>query len=178
MTGSPPFPVTANLRQVAEPSRQDRSRAGASLPNSRPPAAAPAAELTKRGFVVYVDTTRIVVDLSARRLVAYRGGRVVLRAPVAIGALQTPTPTGRFFVNERFVLSDPNGPFGVAALGISAHSTVLHDWVQGGPIALHGTNESATVGDAVSHGCIRLANGDMRRLLAVAPAGTPVLIRR
>ncbi len=127
---------------------------------------------------LYAVTSRIVVDLSARRLVAYRGGRVVLRAPVAIGALQTPTPTGRFFVNERFVLSDPNGPFGVAALGISAHSTVLHDWAQGGPIALHGTNESATVGDAVSHGCIRLANGDMRRLLAVAPAGTPVLIRR
>jgi hypothetical protein len=127
---------------------------------------------------IYAVTSRIVVDLSARRLVAYRGGRVVLRAPVAIGASQTPTPTGRFFVDERFVLSDPNGPFGVAALGISAHSTVLHDWVQGGPIALHGTNESATIGDAVSHGCIRLANDEMRRLLAVAPAGTPVLIRQ
>jgi hypothetical protein len=127
---------------------------------------------------IYAVSSRIVVDLTARRLAAYRGSRVVLRAPVAIGASQTPTPTGRFFVNERFVLSDPNGPFGVAALGISAHSTVLHDWVQGGPIALHGTNESATIGDAVSHGCIRLANDVMRRLLALAPAGTPVLIRR
>ena len=27
----------------------------------------------------------------------------------------------------------PNGPFGVAALGISAHSTALTNWVQGGP---------------------------------------------
>jgi hypothetical protein len=127
---------------------------------------------------IYAVTSRIVVDLSARRLVAYRDGREVLRAPVAIGASRTPTPTGRFFVDERFVLSDPNGPFGVAALGISAHSTVLRDWVQGGPIALHGTNEAATIGEAVSHGCIRLANDEMRRLLALTPAGTPVQIRR
>jgi hypothetical protein len=127
---------------------------------------------------IYAVTSRIVVDLSARRLVAYRGGREVLRAPVAIGASRTPTPTGRFFVDERFVLSDPTGPFGVAALGISAHSTVLGDWVQGGPIALHGTNEPATIGEAVSHGCIRLANDEMRRLLALTPAGTPVQIRR
>lgn len=126
---------------------------------------------------VYPVTSRIVVDLSERRLVAYRNGAPVLRTHVAIGAAQTPTPTGRFFVDERFVLSDPNGPFGVAALGISAHSTVLHDWAQGGPIALHGTNEPSAIGEAVSHGCVRLANGDMRRLLALAPAGTPVLIR-
>ena len=127
---------------------------------------------------IYPVRSRVIVDLSARRLVAYRDGRPVLRARVAIGSAQTPTPTGRFFVNERFVLSDPNGPFGVAALGVSAHSTVLRDWVQGGPIALHGTNDPASIGSAVSHGCVRLANTEMRRLLALAPAGTPVVIRR
>jgi lipoprotein-anchoring transpeptidase ErfK/SrfK len=126
-----------------------------------------------RAFTV---RTRIVVDLSTRRLVAYRAGRVVLRAPVAVGAPQTPTPAGRYFINERFLLSDPNGPFGVAALGISAHSNVLRNWVQGGPIALHGTNEPTSIGSAGSHGCIRLANAAMRRLFALAAAGTPVVI--
>jgi lipoprotein-anchoring transpeptidase ErfK/SrfK len=95
-----------------------------------------------------------------------------------IGAPQTPTPTGRYVVNERWLLNDPNGVFGIAALGISAHSDVLHNWLQGGPIALHGTNEPWTIDQAASHGCIRLRNADMHRLLPLAPAGTPVVIHR
>ena len=122
--------------------------------------------------------SRIVVRLSTRRLVVYRSGRPVFRARVTIGTPQTPTPLGRYFVNERFLLSDPNGPFGVAALGISAHSTTLTDWVQGGPIALHGTDDPASIGHAASHGCIRLDNNDMQHLFPLAPAGTPVSILR
>jgi lipoprotein-anchoring transpeptidase ErfK/SrfK len=129
-----------------------------------------------RSLRLYTVESRIVVSLSKRRLVLYRSGRPTLRAPVAVGAPSTPTPTGSFFVNERFVLDNPDGPFGSAALGISAHSDVLKDWVEGGPIALHGTNEPATIGQAVSHGCIRLANRDIMRVLSLAPAGTPVEI--
>lgn len=121
---------------------------------------------------------RILVDLSGRRLYAFRRGRLRLRTRVAVGAPGTPTPTGRFVVNERWVLANPNGAFGVAALGISAHSNVLHNWLQRGPIGLHGTNEPWTIGRAASHGCIRLRNAEMRRLFRLAPAGTPVLIRR
>lgn len=127
---------------------------------------------------VYRVTSRIVVTLSSRSLALYRRGTRVFRTRIAIGAPATPTPTGRFFVNERYVLTNPNGPFGVAALGISAHSNVLRDWAEGGPIALHGTNEPSSLGSAASHGCIRMDNSIMRRLLALSPAGTPVLIRR
>jgi lipoprotein-anchoring transpeptidase ErfK/SrfK len=80
-------------------------------------------------------------------------------------------------VNERYLLTSADGPFGVAALGISAHSDVLKNWVQGGPVALHGTDQPSLIGDAVSHGCVRLANAVMIRLFRLAPAGTPVLIR-
>jgi lipoprotein-anchoring transpeptidase ErfK/SrfK len=121
--------------------------------------------------------TRIVVELRARRLRAYRLGREVLDARVTIGAPQTPTPVGRFYVSERFLLASPSGPFGPSALGISAHSAVLQDWVQGGPIALHGTNRPDQIGQAASHGCVRLPNATMKRLFALAPAGTPVIIR-
>lgn len=124
----------------------------------------------------YAITSKVVVHLSTRRLVAYHAGKPVLRARIAVGSPQTPTPVGRFYINERFILADPNGPFGVAALGISAHSNVLSNWVQGGPIALHGTDEPLSIGHADSHGCVRLSNTDMRRLLPFAPAGTPVLI--
>jgi lipoprotein-anchoring transpeptidase ErfK/SrfK len=120
--------------------------------------------------------TRIAISLSAHRLVLYRNGRVAFRAKVAVGTPDTPTPTGDYFVNERFVLANPSGPFGVAALGISAHSTVLKNWVQGGPIGIHGTNEPTLIGDAASHGCVRLFNSDMSRLFTLAPAGTPVAI--
>ncbi len=125
----------------------------------------------------YPVTSRVVVDLSSRRALVYRRDRLAFSAPVAIGAPQTPTPVGRFFVNERFLLASADGPFGIAALGISAHSEVLQDWVQGGPIALHGTNDPSSIGSAASHGCVRLANSDMSRLFRYAPAGTPVLIR-
>lgn len=121
--------------------------------------------------------SRVVVDLGRRRLRVYKAGRPVLDVPVAVGAPSTPTPTGSFFVDERFLLDSADGPFGVAALGISARSNVLSDWVQGGPIALHGTDEPQLIGTAASHGCVRLENAAMRRLFALAPAGTPVLIR-
>jgi len=69
--------------------------------------------------------------------------------------------------------------FGVlGAVGISAFSPVLTGWPQGGPIAIHGTNEPWSIGRAVSNGCIRMPNPVLRKLFAQTPSGTPVLIRR
>ncbi len=122
--------------------------------------------------------TRIVVDLSERRVVLYRDARPVLSATAAIGSSATPTPTGSFYVNQRLVPTDPSGPYGPGAVGISAFSNVLTGWAQGGPIAIHGTNEPWSIGKAVSNGCIRLPNATLRRVFAQALSGTPVLIRR
>lgn len=122
-------------------------------------------------------TTRIVIDLSARRLTFFRDGQAVLEAPVAVGAARTPTPTGRFYVDQRLIPDDPAGPWGPGAIGISARSDVLQDWVQGGPIAIHGTNAPGLIGQAVSHGCIRLHNETLKLLFDETPAGTPVIIR-
>jgi lipoprotein-anchoring transpeptidase ErfK/SrfK len=119
--------------------------------------------------------TRITVDLSARRVVLYRNGRVVLRTVAAVGAPATPTPTGRFYVNQRF-REDPSGPYGPAAIGISAYSNVLTWWAQGGPVAIHGTNRPETIGRAASNGCIHVPNGLLLRLFRMTPAGTPVVI--
>ncbi|MGH3001813.1 MAG: L,D-transpeptidase [Gaiellaceae bacterium] len=121
--------------------------------------------------------TRIVVDVSSRRLILYRNGKAALTAVVAVGSPSTPTPTGSYYVNQVLVPSDPSGPFGPAALGISAHSDVLTGWTQGGPVAIHGTNEPWSIGHAVSNGCIRLPNATLSRIFAVAGAGTPVIIR-
>jgi lipoprotein-anchoring transpeptidase ErfK/SrfK len=121
--------------------------------------------------------SRIVVDLSQRRLRLFRSGKLAFETPVAVGSPATPTPRGHYFVNQRYVLPDGSGPFGPNALGISAHSEALqHTWVENGPIAIHGTNEPQSIGRATSHGCVRVANDVMRQLFPLAPAGTPVIV--
>jgi len=122
-------------------------------------------------------TTRILVDLSERRVTLFDRGRQVLSARAAIGTGRTPTPTGRYYVNQRLVPSDPSGPFGPGAIGISAFSDVLTGWTQGGPIAIHGTNRPDLIGQAVSNGCIRIRNDLLRRLFERTLSGTPVTVR-
>src|SRR5437762_2951340 len=122
-------------------------------------------------------STRIVVDLSERRVRLYKYGKLVLNSSAAIGAPATPTPTGRFYVNQRLIPRDKGGPFGPGAIGVSAFSDVLTGWTQGGPIAIHGTNAPWSIGKAVSNGCIRIPNAALKKLFDQALNGTPVLIR-
>ncbi len=119
-----------------------------------------------------------LIDLSARRLTVYVEERKVFGTKAAIGAAATPTPLGRFYVNQRFREADPNGPYGWAAIGISAFSEVLTGWPQGGPVAIHGTNRPSLLGLPVSNGCIRVSNPAIQRIWRLAPTGTPVLIQR
>jgi lipoprotein-anchoring transpeptidase ErfK/SrfK len=120
---------------------------------------------------------RIVVDISSRRLSFYKSGRVALTTRIAIGAAGTPTPRGKFFVVQRFVMRNPNGPFGSHLLGISAFSDVLRWWREGGPIGIHGTNDRSSIGQPASHGCVRLSQSAIQELFKHVPLATPVLIR-
>ena len=122
-------------------------------------------------------TTSILVDLSERRVTLFDRGRRVLSTPAAIGKPGTPTPTGRYYVNQRLRAADPSGPFGPGAVGISAFSEVLTGWTQGGPIAIHGTNRPDLIGQAVSTGCVRVRNDALRTLFDRTRAGTPVTVQ-
>jgi hypothetical protein len=117
------------------------------------------------------------VSLSARRLTILQGGRAVRRYPVAVGAPSSPTPTGRFSVTDRLNTGDPAGPYGCCILALSAVAPhAIQGWDGGNRIAIHSTPESSTIGDAVSHGCVRLTLAEGRWLLAHVPLGTPTLI--
>ncbi len=48
--------------------------------------------------------------------------------------------------------------------------------VLGDGYGLHGTNQPESIGQAVSHGCVRLRNEDIERLYDMVPVGTPVYI--
>src|ERR687897_2658378 len=121
--------------------------------------------------------TRILVDLSERRVTLFRSGKRVLSTRAAVGSNSTPTPTGTFHVDQRLHSGDPSGPFGPSAVGIAAYSEVLTGWVQGGPIAIHGTNRPDLIGQAISNGCVRIRNDILRRLFAATLTGTPVVVQ-
>ncbi len=121
--------------------------------------------------------TRLLVDLSERRVTLFRSGRRVLSTRAAVGSTSTPTPTGTFHVDQRLYSGDPGGPFGPSAVGIAAYSEVLTGWAQGGPIAIHGTNRPDLIGQAVSNGCIRVRNEVVKRIFAATRSGTPVVIQ-
>ncbi len=126
-----------------------------------------------------VTPWRIVVGLRRRQVTVTHAGRVVRRFDAVVGAPMTPTPRGRFFVEEAVALApaDHGGPF---ALATSARSDVLQEF-DGGPgqIALHGQNHlPGALGTASSHGCIRLRTGAISWLAARIGAGVPVVVRR
>jgi hypothetical protein len=118
---------------------------------------------------------RIVVDLSTHRLQRIVAGDTVEAFSVGSGASGTPTPAGRFFVWAHVPTGEPHGPYGVYALGLSGFSDVITDWIGGGRLAIHGTDDPNDRGVDVSHGCVRVYNPQMRTLTDV-PLGTPVWI--
>jgi lipoprotein-anchoring transpeptidase ErfK/SrfK len=121
----------------------------------------------------------VSVDLSERRVRVYHDGRVERRFSAVVGAPSTPTPRGRFFVEEAVALSplDAGGPYALAA---SARSRVLQEFGGGpGQIAIHGTgNLVGALGTALSHGCIRLSPSAITWLARRVDAGAPLTITR
>ncbi|MDZ8275365.1 L,D-transpeptidase [Microbacterium aquimaris] len=117
------------------------------------------------------------IDLATRALALLDGGEVVWATPTAIGDPEHPTPTGSFYVTDKLDTGDPNGSYGPYALGLSARSDVLTEFAGGdGQIGIHGTNVPGSIGQAVSHGCLRIDNALVAELATLLPLGTPVTI--
>jgi lipoprotein-anchoring transpeptidase ErfK/SrfK len=135
--------------------------------------------ILRRGTRVSTTPWHIVVETASRRVVVYRDGHLRRAFVAIVGKPSTPTPLGQFFVEESIVLrpTDVGAPF---ALALSARSNVYQQF-DGGPgqIALHGLdNIGGVLGTAVSHGCVRLADGAMRWLVRRIGPGVPVTVIR
>lgn len=121
---------------------------------------------------------RIVVRIGARQVEQWRGGKRVARFRAVVGTGSTPTPTGLFAVQDP-VPSDASqrsylGPY---IITLTAYSPVLTSFMGGnGLVAIHGTNAPGLLGQAASHGCVRVSNDAVSRLFAVSDPGTPVEI--
>jgi lipoprotein-anchoring transpeptidase ErfK/SrfK len=115
------------------------------------------------------------VDKKKLRATLYDGGKVVFTARIGIGKPSTPTPSGHFWIREKFPVH--NVPlYGTHAIGTAAYAPTLSDWPGGGVVGLHGTNQPGLIPGRPSHGCIRLRNADIARLYRLAPRGTPIHI--
>ncbi len=133
--------------------------------------------ITRRGTKRTTTRWQLAVRTASRRVNAYRDGKLVHSFMAIVGKPSTPTPRGRFFVEESIAMlpGDSGGPF---ALATSARSNVLQEF-DGGPgqIGIHGVdNLGGTPGTAVSHGCVRLTDGAIRWLALRIRPGVRVTI--
>ena len=116
---------------------------------------------------------RLFIDRSERRFEFWQGDKLVRTGRVAVGAPGAETPTGLFYVQSKFF---PNADIlGAFAFETSAYSK-LTDWPGGGVVGVHGTPWPWLLGQAVSHGCVRLHNDDVLWLRSRMPEGTPIKI--
>ncbi|EWH21522.1 L,D-transpeptidase family protein [Bacillus haynesii] len=106
---------------------------------------------------------RIAVSLSGRTLRLYEQNRLIKTYPIAVGKILTQTPRGEFVIVNR--QPNPGGPFGAYWLSLSKQH-----------YGIHGTNNPASIGKAVSRGCIRMHNRDVLELASIVPNGTRVSI--
>ena len=66
-------------------------------------------------LALYTTSSRIVIDLSERKLYVYKRGALAEEFPVAVGKTGLSTPTGSFYITQKLIPPDPNGGLRSAA---------------------------------------------------------------
>jgi len=131
----------------------------------------------------------VVTKRSSALTVEDESGRVLFYAPVTTGSSHDPLPIGTWKVtvvqqmpafhynpklfwdanpthSQATIHPGPNNPVGVAWIDITKEH-----------YGIHGTPEPSTVGHTQSHGCVRMTNWDVRRVLEWAKPGTAVVFQ-
>jgi len=119
-------------------------------------------------------TRRIVVSIPDRKLALIESGKVVKIYQTAVGAPQSPSPTGSFKVIRLAV--DPVWSSHGKVVGPGKANPVGTRWI-GLSIkgyGIHGTNVPSSIGKNASHGCIRMRNRDVEELYAMLQVGDTV----
>jgi L,D-transpeptidase ErfK/SrfK len=123
----------------------------------------------------------VVIRLGERELDVYEGQTVVATYSVAIGQDEWETPVGHFAVldmrenpvwqhpiTKEAVGPGPDNPLGTRWIGFAFSDEYR--------IGIHGTYAEALVGQAVSHGCIRMRGDDIEALYERLHIGTPLMV--
>ncbi len=125
----------------------------------------------KRGLGVVKLTSGQSIS-SGDGVITVRNGEVVRRysdgRTVSLGG----GTEGREIVSGGNVIIPPFGTTARRYLGVLGTRRLK----MGDGYAIHGTNKPETIGQSVSHGCVRMRNEDIERLYPMVPVGTPVYI--
>lgn len=125
------------------------------------------------------SSVRLMLSLEDRHLDVVRPGKPTIRYEVAVGQDDWQTPTGKFTVMSKLenpawihpitkeeIPPGPENPLGPRWIGF---------WSDGvAQIGFHGTNQEDLIGEAVSHGCVRMRNRDVKMLYELVEIGTIV----
>ncbi|NEQ98716.1 MAG: L,D-transpeptidase [Cyanothece sp. SIO2G6] len=127
-------------------------------------------------------TVQLVVDLSDRQLTLYEQDTVIYTYPIAVGKTGWETPVGEFVVTDKDPMPTWRHPLTGELVPAGADSPLGTRWIgfwSDGihQIGFHGTNQAQSIGQAISHGCIRLQNSDIETLYTKVIVGTPILIQ-
>ena len=161
---------------------------------SAPPATAPSPAAT--GPTTPLDRA-LILDRQRRLLSLLENGRLVRRFPVAVGMPGWETPVGTFQVLNKtenpvwehpekgtHTPAGPANPLGSRWIGFHQDCLGRRGWdgehmldVKGCVVAgFHGTPHRWTVGQALSHGCVRLYEEHVRQVFDFVSIGTPVTV--
>ncbi len=105
----------------------------------------------------------IEIDIVRHKLTLYEGDQVLKTFPVGVGKYSTPSPVGEFKVIQKS--TDWGNGFGTRWMGLN---------VPWGVYGIHGTDKPYSVGQSLSHGCIRMRNKDVEALYPLVTVGTAV----
>ena len=124
---------------------------------------------------------RIVLRLGERRVYVYDDEHILDSYPVAIGAPNTPTPTGQFEVFQMIVDPIWQSPWTGEIFSPGANSALGLRWIgftelPNGIIGFHGTPTVSSIGRATSNGCVRLTNEDVLALYEHVQIGMTVVV--
>ena len=122
------------------------------------------------------SSVRLVLTLEERQLDVVRPDKPTIRFEVAVGQDDWQTPTGEFAVMSKLenpawlhpitkeeIPPGPENPLGARWIGF---------WSDGvAQIGFHGTNQEELIGEAVSHGCVRMRNRDIKMLYELVEVG-------
>ena len=117
---------------------------------------------------------RIVVSIPDRKLALVENGKVVKVYGTAVGAPNTPSPTGTFQIVQR--VPNPTWYHAGKVVGPGKNNPVGTRWIglSEKGYGIHGTNAPGSIGHNVSHGCIRMRNRDVEELFGLVKIGDVV----
>ena len=129
--------------------------------------------------------TVVTVSRTARTIRVFDGGKVTKTYKAAVGEPNHPTPTGQFSVQsmqKNPTWNVPNSEWagdlaGKTIPGGDPDNPLVARWIGfNGSVGFHGTKEAGSLGQAASHGCVRMDPSDVKDLFERVNVGTTVFV--